>query len=239
MNNSYTVWDILAAGSWKKTAEHNWFHNYVLYPAICDRLKEQSLILDYGCGSGELIAKLKMSRHKVFGFDPSTGMVKRARELNTDALIVNDLNSLNRKKFDLVVLNLVLSCVCDAGSVIGSALSYAQRIIITVSHPVFSLFSDLHTTTRRLWYSNIVPYEERELYFIEPEQKVIWDVEGTATPIFYRTFSTWFSLFKKFNLTINHLEELVPIQSGSCISRLYEKFSKIPLFILFDLERKY
>lgn len=238
MNDAYNAWDILAERSWKKTAEHNWFHKYVLYPAICDRLKGQLIILDYGCGSGELIAKLQMLRHRAFGFDPSVEMVKRAREVNVGALIVNDLTSLKCKQIDLVVLNLVLSCVSDASSVIRSALNYAERMIITIPHPFFSLFSDLHTTTRRLWHGSIVPYDERELYFLEPQQKVIWDDEGTATLVFHRTLSTWFSLFKKFNLTINHIEELVPIQSGSCISRLYKQFSKIPSLMLFDLERK-
>lgn len=238
MSNIYDSWNALAAGSWKKSAEHNWFHTYVLYPAICSRIKTQSRILDYGCGSGELIEKVKKLGHKVLGFDPSIEMVKRAKQLNPGAFIVNDLNLLVNGNFDIVVLNLVLSCVRDAYSVVKSASSYTQRVIITVPHPCFSLFSDLHTTTQRIWLSKIVPGDEREFYFQEPVQNVIWDDEGTATPSFYRTLNTWFSIFQKCYLTVEHFEELVPIESGQCILGLYKKFSKIPPFILFDLHKK-
>lgn len=238
MNNP-AVWDALAAGSWKKSPEQRWFHDYVLYPAICERLPQQSRILDYGCGSGELLAVLRQYGHHVVGFDPSVGMVKRARALNPNIRIVADHHLLGNEQFDTVLLNLVLTCVEDAVGVGSAALGYTRRLIITVPHPCFSLFSDLHTTTRRVWICNAETADERELYLQQPAQAVVWDDEGTTTTLYHRSISTWFRLFQKLELYVEYLAELVPIASGACIGELYERFSQIPAFMLFDLQRKH
>lgn len=238
MEKLYRSWNTVAEKSWKKSSEQEWFHTHILYPGISNLIVNRTNILDYGCGSGELIKELIKFGHNVYGFDPSIEMVKLSQQLNPGILIVNKIDLLGNTKFNITILNMVLSCVQDVYSVIKTIFSFSNRIIVTLPHPIFSLFSDLHTTTRRVWMCNNIPDDEQELYLLEPMQKVIWDNEGTSTFLFYRTLNTWFNIFKKCNLIVEHLEELFPKESGQCIPKLYEKFSKIPPFILFDLSRK-
>lgn len=239
MNDSFAAWNELAISQWKCSSNQRWFHDFILYPAICKRLELHSRVLDYGCGSGELLAVMRQIGHEVIGVDPSIEMVRKAQVLNPDVKILNDCSPLFNESFNTVILNLVLSCVQDAVGVLRVVSAYAPRIIVTVPHPCFSLFTDLHTTTRRAWAQNIDISDERTLYFKEPTQSIIWDDAGIITTMtYYRSITTWFRLFQKCELHVSDISEPVPVKDGTCIPKLYERWNQMPAFMLFDLHKK-
>lgn len=234
MNSDLDVWNLLASGSWKKSPEQCWFHNFILYPSILTKLSNPCRIIDYGCGSGELISFLKDLGHSVVGFDPAIEMVRRAQKLNPESHIVNDLKFLDKMKFDVGLLNLVLPCALDPGSICKLVSGFAPRVIVTTPHPCFSLFSDLHTTTRRKWVTEVPIVDERELYLLGLKQIVSWEA-GVNTEMFHRSIAGWLKLFRSSGLTLNDLDELLPCADGKAIPLLYQRFTKIPAFMLFDL----
>ena len=238
MGNILDAWNSLAAGSWKRSPEQQWFHDYLLYPAICERLAPGSRILDYGCGSGELLAFARHHGHDVVGFDPSVEMARRASVQNPAVRVVTHREMLRSDSFDTVVMNLVLSCVDDAVAVGTAAAAHAARLIVTVPHPCFSLFDDLHCTTRRRWTSAPDTSDERELYFCQLTQAVVWDEAGATTTLHHRSLTAWFRTFRQCRLRVVNVAEPLPIAEDICIPQLYERFKRIPAFMLFDLHKE-
>jgi SAM-dependent methyltransferase len=238
VGNTSDAWNSLAAGSWRRSPEQEWFHDYLLYPAICERLAPGSHILDYGCGSGELLALARHHGHDVVGLDPSAEMVRRAAAQNPGVRIVTHPGLLGSDSFDAVVMNLVLSCVDDPVAVASAAAAHAARLIVTLPHPCFSLYEDLHYTTRRRWTSARDTSDVRELYFRQPTQAVVWDEAGATTTLYHRSLTEWFYAFRQCRLRVVDLVEPLPIAEGICIRKLYERFTRIPKFILFDLHEE-
>ena len=238
MGSPPDAWDSLAVGTWKRSPEQRWFHDYLLYPAICERLAPGSHILDYGCGSGEFLALARYRGCDVVGLDPSAEMARRAAAQNPGVRIVTHSGLLDSDSFNAVVMNLVLSCVDDPVAVASAAAAHAPRLIVTVPHPCFSLFDDLHYTTRRRWTSTRNTSDVRELYFQQPTQAVVWNEAGATTTLYHRSLTDWFCAFQECQLRVVDLAEPVPIAAGICIPKLYERFTLIPAFILFDLHEE-
>jgi SAM-dependent methyltransferase len=195
-------------------------------------------ILDYGCGSGEFLTFARGQGHEVVGLDPSVAMAKRAERENPNVLVANHAGLLANYLFDAVVMNLVLSCVDNSVGALSAASSFSSRLIVTVPHPCFSLFDDLHCTTQRRWISPRNSDDERELYFCRPIQEVVWDPAGTATNLYHRSLTELFEAFRHCQLHVVDLFEPLPVVEGACIARLYDRFTRIPAFMLFDLHKE-
>jgi SAM-dependent methyltransferase len=230
-------WDELARTSWKRSPEQRWFHDFILYPAICGRLTDGLRVLDYGCGTGELLVRLTRMGCIPVGVDSSEAMVKRAATLSPEAPMFQVDTLPADQLFDVVVMNLVLSCVENPSIVLKWASSHAPRTIFTVPHPCFSLFTDLHKTTRRVWEEGTECIDERTLYLMESRQSVIWDEEGTTTLLHYRSITSWFQLLRDCRLSVDDIFEPTPIPEGECIPWLYEQWKRVPAFMVFDVRR--
>lgn len=231
------AWDALAAGGWKDSHEQRWFHDFILYPAMCDRLPAGLRLLDFGCGSGEFLAFAEARGHEVIGYDPSKEMVRRATKQNPNVCIVNRLIELGDFECGAVVVNLVLSCLEDPIGVLSAASRYARKVIVSVPHPCFSLFGDLHKTTRRQWLSSHAVHDERELYFSEPQQAVIWNEAGLSTRLYHRSIEGWVKIFGRSGLGVHCIKEPLPVAEGIMCPDLFARFSCIPAFMIFDLQR--
>lgn len=234
-------WDAIARTSWKKSARQRWFHDYILYPHIRSLAAESSkTLLDYGCGSGELIRFLDTGIERVDGYDPSAEMAVRASRANPNNRIVSAIDRLTPRGYDAVVLNLVLPVVDNPSVPIREAVSLlAQRghIYCSIAHPCFALVSSLHTTTRREW---VIPQhsDELRLYFSNPVQRIFWDDDDNHTLYHYRTITDYFQLFTDHNLAVEGLYEPQPIKDGKSIPELYELFTMLPAFLSLWLRHK-
>ncbi len=71
-------------------------------------------VLDYGCGIGVLTQRLCARYPQVYGFDPSSESLARARENNPGAVFIDDPAALPRAHFGIAILANVLHHVPPA-----------------------------------------------------------------------------------------------------------------------------
>lgn len=225
---------------WKSSDRQTWFHTYLLEPFIEDYLStqiEQLRIMDYGCGSGELLEILSKRRVSIDGYEPAVKLWEKARSKNL--CVFNTLEEVRKNKYELIILNLVLSSIEQPEKVLQSIkmlLSKDGKILISVPHPCFSLISKYHKTTKREWIKKGDYEDDLHRYFSSPVQKIFWD-DGNKnfTLSFYRTVSEYVNLFKDSGLKIESIFEPKPIKSGKRHKDLYALYSSIPSFMIFIL----
>lgn len=179
---------------WKQSEKQNWFHEYILIPYFLNFISKNSWknILDYGCGTGELLVSLEELSISIHGYEPAINLSKTAQK-KTKSLLFNDNKNINQK-YDLIILNLVLSSILNYKDTISGLkllLKDDGILIISLPHPCFALESKYHSTTQREWLAVRV-YDENELYFKNPVQKIYWDdSKEFYTYIFYRTIAEY------------------------------------------------
>ncbi|MCV9388327.1 class I SAM-dependent methyltransferase [Reichenbachiella ulvae] len=118
----------------------NWLYKIVRQYTIKQKTKmlsalvEKKNILDYGCGTGQLLEHLKEDEWTVTGIEPDP----RARELaiqKTKADIHSSLAELGKKKFDIITLWHVLEHVHDLNDTIDQLAMHLPK----KSHMVIAL----------------------------------------------------------------------------------------------------
>ena len=114
-------------------------------------------VLDFGCGVGRLSRELSGRFERYVGVDISTGMVERARTLNSEfancTYVVNDRPDLSRfgdGEFDAVVSFIVLQHIPDR-DLIRRYLAEFVRVLAPGGLVAFQLPSEMPLIYRVLW----------------------------------------------------------------------------------------
>jgi len=139
---------------------------------------EGSLILDYGCGEGQLTEKLALNSRKIIAYDISKDIIRKSKAKNKDNNIIYlDSDEYSRvrdsfeKKIDIILCSLVL-CTIESEDIFISViedLSYLLhdrgKLVIAVCNPLFFNVKETEIQFRlfpsRAKYNSIFTYEKK------------------------------------------------------------------------------
>lgn len=136
--------------------KHNSQEN-ILHPIIADIINENKgkKLLDFGCGDGRILMKLKDSLD-IDIYDKNSEMIELALYRCKDKIssIFYDLNGLKENYYDIVLCSMVLICIDNQIEFkkviekISSCLKSGGLAIFAIPHPCFRNyhFSNFHTS---------------------------------------------------------------------------------------------
>jgi SAM-dependent methyltransferase len=167
-------------------------------------------VLELGCGSGWLTAKLAAAGAQVIGLDGSSAMVRAARRGNRDlpgqmaSFQVWDLGKGlpdGLGQFDAVVSHMVLMDLPLIGRLVrdvATALTPQGTFIFSILHPSFFGHSTSYDPHSATWYRRITGY-------LEPEQRWITSFGGHHH--FHRPLSWYVNQLAQQGLMVSALHE--------------------------------
>ncbi|MHC4579787.1 MAG: class I SAM-dependent methyltransferase [Planctomycetota bacterium] len=125
--------DAARTAYWNRVAQEKTFSHPLDVDLLRGRLEPDSLVLDYGCGYGRLVAELQRAGfHCVVGVDPAPAMIARGRELFPGLDLRHAPEPCHahlRDKFDAIVLFSVLTCVPDDEELDALAKGLTQLLV--------------------------------------------------------------------------------------------------------------
>jgi ubiquinone/menaquinone biosynthesis C-methylase UbiE len=138
-------WDLIAPERDAQIAsDHDASFSRVLEPWVLNRLGEAKSVIDVGCGTGRLTAKLQGPDRQVIGLDPSASSIEIARshDVQGDYIVatVEEWTAENPDaRCDLVVASMVLMDALQIDKVFTALarLSQCGRLVATFTHPAF------------------------------------------------------------------------------------------------------
>lgn len=179
----------------------------VLEPWILERLNDAESVLDVGCGSGRLTAKIGKSDHRVLGIDPSPSSIEIARQHDKRGeYVVTTVEEWSEvhpdAHFNLVIANMVIMDVLHLDKVMTalSRLSQDGRLLITFTHPAF---------WPKYWgYSNHPSFNYSDEILVEAPFKTASVKYSLTTTHVHRPLSRYLKAFQDAGLQITNFEEL-------------------------------
>lgn len=126
---------VLAAHSHSSTETSIFQHRRLDYDTIIDLIPPEASVLDLGCGTGELLARLRERNHpKIMGIEWNEQSIVACVRRGLD-VVQADLNkglaSFADGQFDIVVLSQTLQAVLDAPRVLHDMLRVGRRGIVS------------------------------------------------------------------------------------------------------------
>lgn len=157
-------WDRVALNrATSRREEKDKSFKYILLPKVVERAKlfllmKQTVIIDVGCGCGELSIALSKLGGKIIGIDISAQSIEIAKKQAGDAVefinsSVEKYVSGNKKIADICILNMVLSNVYDYKKMcedVKAMLKKGGRAFITLPHPCY--WPDYWGYNKNDWY---------------------------------------------------------------------------------------
>jgi SAM-dependent methyltransferase len=172
-------------------------------------------VLDAGCGTGYLAAKLASRGARVVGIDWSPGMVAVARDratrLGVDVALrvdsCSELRSVPDGSVDRIVSNYVLMDVPDLD---GAAVAFARvlrpggRAVVVISHPAFGPPGGAERLD-----DGSVRYRWPFPYFEDTVFDESWGVFATPFVCYHRSLTGYWRRFREAGFELVDLEEPV------------------------------
>lgn len=227
-------------------------HEYLEKPAMYALLPDlyEKRVLCVGCGTGEECAYIKSSGAKeVVGIDVSEGMIELARKKFPDMQFeVMDLEHLiyADDSFDLVYSSMTMHYLEDWSvglREVWRVLKKDGQFLFSTNHPVShttAIERDAERTRYVLGYEKIK--KDRAIrtfgdYFDTGMQETTWP--GNFTIHFYnKPISEMVREITASNFSICAIQEPKPVEAVKSVDAgFYKTYSKIPLVILFLLEK--
>lgn len=231
-------WDALASrrsGDIENGKDLSFLH--VLTPAVLSLLKghlnNKTVLLDVGCGTGNLTAMLAKSTDQVVGIDPSIESIKIARRSNSSAHNIDWINQsvqelanehYSKRKYDVIVANMVLMDTLDLEGTLDaiSRLAAPRALLVwTITHPSF---------WPSYWgYDTASWYDYNSEIQIESEFRSYAGSTGFTTTHVHRPLSTYMNTFVDNNFAVEEIRE--PTPSGQTVPSRYTATWKFPRFL--------
>jgi SAM-dependent methyltransferase len=238
----------------KKQGRTHFSHQFLEKPAIFEaflkyEIKNKS-VLCLGSGDGsECDFIQKNGAKKVFGLDNSQSLIQNAiysfPKIEFDCQDISRLN-LVKNDFDLVFSSLTMHYIKDWGNFFEHLKKFVKpgaKMIFSVHHPIkwgsetnrkpdFNEF--------KLGYKkNKKNSQDFEIYGNYLEFREVWDVLFGKLKIkyYHRSLSRMFQEITNSNWQINNILEPKPVQKAKeIVPDFYEVHTKIPLFIIFEIQ---
>jgi SAM-dependent methyltransferase len=215
-------------------------NNAMERPVILELLGEveNQKVLDLGCGEGGIASDLiSMGIHHYTGVDGSTNMIKYAKEnAHTDkaTFILSNLegSQFDDNAYDLVLSRMVLHYIADPGPLmhnVYTALKPGGRFVFSVMHPVITATFD-HFSGKEKRSHWIV-----DNYFQTGKRVEDWMDHSVVK--YHRTIEAYVSLALSAGFKINNLKEAEPRKEYFLEEQEYQRRSRIPLFLILELEK--
>ena len=201
-------------------------------------------VLDAGCGTGYLSAKLQQKAAQVIGVDLSENMIRIAKERHPNIEFYVDscarLKTIRDDHFDLIVANYVLMDTPDPEETLAAfyRVLKAGGIAVTIfSHPCFpqgrASISEDFDEISYLW--DFSYFEERRC--TDPP----WGHFTSEFTWFHRPLSTYWKTFKRTGFHVTDFEEprVTRDRYHLAVNELELKKNKMrPYSVAFRLEKK-
>lgn len=239
------------AHSWKANTcdytklidESDNFFNSVYYQLLVKTLLQlvknysdkRESVLDFGCGEGYLTREIAGLNRVISGCDISEYLLNVARNKSSHINYWKEnfekVNQHHRKKFDLVISNLVIMYIKNLSNYLANLSDYLAKkktAIITLSHPCF------YQNQNKNWFNStkITPFTIGD-YFTESSYEK--DISGQFRVLHYhRTLETYLKYFRQYNMQIIEIREPKIVKPNNI---LLGKAAKIPFFLIFVLKK--
>jgi SAM-dependent methyltransferase len=142
-------------------------------------------VLDYGCGTGDLIAQARASGFNVRGAEPSQEAISHAPESVKQLIVTPEQELLADRKYDIISMFHVLEHIDDPKSLVSSLrnkLTPGGHLVIAV--PNFTSLDAEHygpywaawDVPRHLWHyspDQMIPFIE-QLGFVHTDAQAMW-----------------------------------------------------------------
>ncbi len=208
-------WDEHASW-WKATFTGGADREYEIeiIPLVVRELAGHRLVVDIGCGEGQVARALAAAGCRVLGVDPSGAQLANALDVIDDALAIDYVRAEGERlplatgSVDAAFCCLVIEHVADADALLSEAarvLAPGGTFLLVVNHPVFqgpgSGFVDDQILDERYW--RVGPYLVEQ-----------WDVEEVdphvSLAFSHRPLSRYVNPLADRDLVLVHLEEPSP-----------------------------
>jgi len=189
-------------------------------------------VIDVGCGSGYLTAKLAAEASHVVGVDPSKEMIKIAkREYGGASRLefynssIEDFSKHHHSKFDVAVSNMSLITMPnfeDALLAISSLLRSNGMFVFNITHPCFYNQYRKYESSSTFQYH--VPHAQRGSFIISADSKGL----PSPTTHFHRPLEKYFQSLRNASFVVDELIESFPTVD---VEKLYPRPWKVPHFL--------
>jgi ubiquinone/menaquinone biosynthesis C-methylase UbiE len=225
-----------------RTTKASFYNEKIEMPTMIKMLGElkNKKVLDWGCGSGLYIKKLKKRCKNLKGFDISPEMIKIAKEVNPsiELKIGSGTNIPFNERFDIVYASLAIHYIKDLNPVFKEL----KRI---VKPGGYFLFSTGHPTLKASEKKRIKGKKYKLLgvkdYFRLERSEDTVKYKGKENKIINYIIKPKYviKMAQKYGFEVVDYEDCKPIPSGKKIDpEDYEFYSKFPLFCIWKLRRK-
>jgi SAM-dependent methyltransferase len=223
-------------------------HDFLEKPAMSKILAnyDYEKVLCLGCGSGEECTTFLPK--KVVGVDISQSLIKNAiytyPEISFYTANITDLSFLNEQKFDLIYSSLTLHYLKDWISFFTNLKKVCEpkaKIIFSVQHPVkWGSLSVRQKDVNQfiMGYKKDKKNQKFEIYGDYLGSRKISDVLFNKLKIefYHRSISQMFQEIQASGFRVVNLHEPKPvIESKKLHPDFYEVYSKIPLFLIWEV----
>lgn len=234
--NIVSEWDTNAEARHKQiVSKIDLSYHKILIPTIIRLIGDvqNKQVIDVGCGSGYLSAKLAAEGAYVVGVDPSEEMIRIAKREYRSVLrlkfcnlsIEDYLRSHPDRRFEVAVSNMSLITISnldEALRAIGSLLQPKGIFAFNITHPCFWNQYRKYESPDRFTYH--IPHSQKGSFIIS------LDISGLRSPTthFHRPLQEYFRSLRDASFLVEELIEPFPTRE---IEKLYPKPWKVPRFL--------
>ena len=243
------IWDQLA-GWWDDQIgkEGNHFLRTLVIPSV-ERLldlRAKELVLEIGCGNGDMARRMAAAGARVDAFDASPTFLERAKGWSTenvdriqydllDATDSEQLTSLGDRRYDAAVSKMVimdLATINPLAAALSRCLKVGGRFVFAVSHPCFNsplvqMVAERETQDGELVTVHSVKVDK----YITPTVTSAIGIPGQPVSMygFERPISVLFKTFFNQGFVLDDLEEPIYEDTAEGVERFsWRKYTEIP-----------
>lgn len=238
MPNIHSEWDLNAEARHKQIiSDVDVSYHKLLIPTIMRLLGSlnDKRVIDVGCGSGYLTAKIANHASFALGIDPSKGMIEVANREYAHLPRLKFVNesieefAMNQKtnKFDAAISNMSLITIQNLDTAlkgVSSVLLPEGIFVINITHPCFYNQYRQYQNTENFQY--ISSHSQRGNFIISNDKKGL----PSPTTHFHRPLQEYFKSLREASFLIDQLVEPFPDPN---IMKLYPMPWKVPRFLSF------